>query len=165
MIKCITHFLIIFLIFQQLKSQISKIDQHGYNPFCDETLHLKVPRSDHSFQCYNQHFIQLDPTIFMLDKMLNTTCRKSGHSSALLNVNLTFQFLERSVISYHLIKMPSERLIYCCHFYYDCRYPSTDIELRVLILIPYDNNFNVHSCCASSFQKLSLIYIIYPKCA
>ena len=30
----------------------------------------------------------------MLDKMLNTKYRKSGHSSALLNVNLTFQFLE-----------------------------------------------------------------------
>ena len=27
-------------ISQQLKSQISKIDQNGYNPFCDETLQL-----------------------------------------------------------------------------------------------------------------------------
>ena len=35
MIKSITNFL-----FQQLKSQISKIDQNGYNPFCDETLHV-----------------------------------------------------------------------------------------------------------------------------
>ena len=33
-------------------------------------------------------------TIIQLDKMLDTTCRKSGHSSALLNVNLTFQFVE-----------------------------------------------------------------------
>ena len=39
MIKSITNFLI-FFIFQQLKSQISKIDQNGYNPFCDETLHI-----------------------------------------------------------------------------------------------------------------------------
>ena len=38
MIKSITNFLIIFSIFQQLKSQISKID--GYNAFCDETLHF-----------------------------------------------------------------------------------------------------------------------------
>ena len=40
MIKRITHFLIIFFIFQQLKSQISQIDQNGYNAFCDETLHM-----------------------------------------------------------------------------------------------------------------------------
>ena len=36
MIKSITNFLIIFFIFQQLKSQISHIDQNGYNPFCNE---------------------------------------------------------------------------------------------------------------------------------
>ena len=30
--------------------------------------------------------------------MLNATCRKSGHSSALLNVNLAFQFLECIVL-------------------------------------------------------------------
>ena len=49
MIKSITNFLIIFFIFQQLKSQISKIDQDGYNPFCDETLHiiLKVRMSSY----------------------------------------------------------------------------------------------------------------------
>ena len=40
MIKSITNFLIIFFIFQQLKSQISQIDQNGYNAFCDETLQL-----------------------------------------------------------------------------------------------------------------------------
>ena len=40
MIKSITNFLIIFYIFQQLKSQISQIDQHGYNLFCDKTLHF-----------------------------------------------------------------------------------------------------------------------------
>ena len=40
MIKSITNFLIIFFIFQQLKSQISQIDQNGVNPFCDETLHM-----------------------------------------------------------------------------------------------------------------------------
>ena len=34
MLKSITNFLIIFFIFQQLKSQISQIDQNGYNPFC-----------------------------------------------------------------------------------------------------------------------------------
>ena len=43
MIKSITHFLIIFFIFQELKSQISQIDQYGYNPFCDETLHVIPP--------------------------------------------------------------------------------------------------------------------------
>ena len=43
MIKSITHFLIIFFIFQQLKSQISQIDQNGYNPFCDETLQIYNP--------------------------------------------------------------------------------------------------------------------------
>ena len=40
MIKSITNFLIIFFIFQQLKSQISEIDQNGFNLFCDETLHM-----------------------------------------------------------------------------------------------------------------------------
>ena len=40
MIKSITSVLIIFFIFQQLKFQISKIDQNGYYPFCDETFHL-----------------------------------------------------------------------------------------------------------------------------
>ena len=40
MIKSITNVLIIFFIFQQLKSQISQIDQNGYNPFCDKTLHI-----------------------------------------------------------------------------------------------------------------------------
>ena len=37
----------------------------------------------------------------MLDKILNTTCRKSGHSSAFLNVNLTYQFLECSYWKEH----------------------------------------------------------------
>ena len=41
MIKSITNFLIIFFIFQQLKSQISQIDQNGVNPFCDETLQIQ----------------------------------------------------------------------------------------------------------------------------
>ena len=41
MIKCITNFLIIFFIFQQLKSQISEMDQDGFNLFCDETLQMK----------------------------------------------------------------------------------------------------------------------------
>ena len=40
MIKSITNFLIAFFIFQQLKSQISQIDQNGVNPFCDETLQM-----------------------------------------------------------------------------------------------------------------------------
>ena len=39
MIKNITKFLIMFYIFQQLKSQI---DQNGVNPFCDETLQLLI---------------------------------------------------------------------------------------------------------------------------
>ena len=42
MIKSITNFLIIFFIFQQLKSQISQIDQNGYNAFCDETLQIYI---------------------------------------------------------------------------------------------------------------------------
>ena len=41
MIKSINNFLIIFFIFQQLKSQISQIDQNGVKPFCDETLHIQ----------------------------------------------------------------------------------------------------------------------------
>ena len=40
MIKSITNVLIILFIFQQFKSQISQIDQNGYNAFCDETLHI-----------------------------------------------------------------------------------------------------------------------------
>ena len=35
-------FFFIFFIFQQLQSQLSQIDKNGYNPFCDETLHLYV---------------------------------------------------------------------------------------------------------------------------
>ena len=42
MIKSITNFLIIFFIFQQLKSQISQIDQNGVKPFCDETLQIYI---------------------------------------------------------------------------------------------------------------------------
>ena len=42
MIKSITKFLIIFFIFQQLKSQISQIDQNEYNAFCDETLQIQL---------------------------------------------------------------------------------------------------------------------------
>ena len=34
----ITNLLIIVSLFQQLKSQISQIDQNGYNLFCDKTL-------------------------------------------------------------------------------------------------------------------------------
>ena len=34
MIKSITN------LFEQLKSQISQIDQNGVNPFCNETLHI-----------------------------------------------------------------------------------------------------------------------------
>ena len=55
MIKSITNFLIIFFIFQQLKAQISQIDQNGYNAFCDETLHIYV-NSD------NRCFIKVAPT-------------------------------------------------------------------------------------------------------
>ena len=46
MIKSITNFLIIFFIFQQLKSQISQIDQNGVKPFCDETLHFILPHGN-----------------------------------------------------------------------------------------------------------------------
>ena len=42
MIKNITNFLIIFFIFQQLKSQISQIEKNGYNAFCNETLHIYI---------------------------------------------------------------------------------------------------------------------------
>ena len=60
--------------------------------------HVKWPRSDHSFHImhmlYPKKISSWIQQYKMLDKMLNTTCRKSGHSSALLNVNLTFQFLE-----------------------------------------------------------------------
>ena len=49
MIKSITNFLIIFFIFQQLKSQISQIDQNGVKPFCDETLQMF--RADSHIPC------------------------------------------------------------------------------------------------------------------
>ena len=42
MINSITNVLIIFFIFQQLKFQISEIDQNGFNPFCDGTLYIKT---------------------------------------------------------------------------------------------------------------------------
>ena len=57
MIKSITNFLIIFFIFQQLKSQISQIDQNGYNAFCDETLHLVM--------CANKEYIEYGNDSFM----------------------------------------------------------------------------------------------------
>ena len=41
-IKSVTNFLIIFFIFKQLQSQISQSEINGYNPFCDETLHMYV---------------------------------------------------------------------------------------------------------------------------
>ena len=40
MIRSIMNFLIILFIFQQRQSHISQIDQNGYNPFCDATLHI-----------------------------------------------------------------------------------------------------------------------------
>ena len=46
MIKNITNFLIILFIFQLLKSQISQIDQNGYNAFCDETLQIYPSKSN-----------------------------------------------------------------------------------------------------------------------
>ena len=44
MIKSVKNFLIIFFIFQQLKSQIYQIDQNGVKPFCDETLHILMEK-------------------------------------------------------------------------------------------------------------------------
>ena len=43
MTKSITNF-IIFFIFQQLKHQISQIDQNGFNSFCDETLQMNIKK-------------------------------------------------------------------------------------------------------------------------
>ena len=45
MIQSITNFLIIFFIFQQLKSQI---DKNGVYPFCDENI--KMPCLNDSFR-------------------------------------------------------------------------------------------------------------------
>ena len=64
MIKSITNFLIIFSIFQQLKSQISQIYQNGYNAFCDETLHLQMRST--TFDVYSKwhtHSIMIDEFI------------------------------------------------------------------------------------------------------
>ena len=62
MIKSITNVLIIFFIFQQLKSQISQIDQNGVNPFCDETILMGLLCPVHCsvgkfffLSCYNFH--------------------------------------------------------------------------------------------------------------
>ena len=38
--KVLQIFLLFCFIFQQIKSQISQIDQNGYNPFCNETLQV-----------------------------------------------------------------------------------------------------------------------------
>ena len=60
--------------------------------------HLKGSRSDYSFCVLKPTFYTAGCSVYncwiQLDKELNTTRRKSGHSSALLNVNLAFQFLE-----------------------------------------------------------------------
>ena len=54
--------------------------------------HLKGPRSDHAHNpnVVSNHFICWIQQL----TGLNATFRKCGHSSALLNVNLTFEFLE-----------------------------------------------------------------------
>ena len=41
MIKSINNYLIIFFLFQQFQSQMSQIDENGYNSFCNETLQLE----------------------------------------------------------------------------------------------------------------------------
>ena len=43
--------------------------------------------------CCIENFIQHLYCWIQLEKMLDITCGKSGYSSALLNVNLTFQLL------------------------------------------------------------------------
>ena len=60
MIKSITNFLIIFFIFQQLKSQISQIDQNGVKPFCDETLHMQTLNSISCCSNVNQDLNKLN---------------------------------------------------------------------------------------------------------
>ena len=65
MIKSITNFLIIFFIFQQLKSQISQIDQNGYNTFCDETLHLLLSLIGSAFR--QEHRCDIEVLIFNLN--------------------------------------------------------------------------------------------------
>ena len=45
--KVSTIFSLFCFIFQQLQSQISHIDQNGYNPFCDETFQFQVGGFDY----------------------------------------------------------------------------------------------------------------------
>ena len=86
MIKSFTHFLINFFIFQQLKSQISKIDQNGYNPFCDETLQLLTlymkQVQDH-IRYNNKLFKNTIPFKIILNVTLHHKTNKKSHSPAL----------------------------------------------------------------------------------
>ena len=52
MVKSITHFLIIFFIFQQFKSQISQIDQNEFNPFA-------IKKKNSSYKPVNHIFVSL----------------------------------------------------------------------------------------------------------
>ena len=58
------------------------------------TFFDKQPSNNIYVACCIQHFIQHLNCWIQLDKMLDTACGKSGNSSALLNLNLTFQCLE-----------------------------------------------------------------------
>ena len=69
MIKSIQNFLIIFFIFQQLKSQISQIDQNRYNAFCDETLHVYNDKIVfHKMYCQSENSMNSQYLIIMLSK-------------------------------------------------------------------------------------------------
>ena len=63
--------------------------------------HLKGPREWPLFLhvVFNILSSCMDPAFILLDKMLDIACGKIGHSSALLNVNLTFKFLEYSIFT------------------------------------------------------------------
>ena len=77
MIESMLNFLIIFFIFQQLKSQISCIDQNGVNPFCDKTLHI-------------YHFIGFPFISYFISLIDKTTKKRKFHWKVTSNIRRIF---------------------------------------------------------------------------
>ena len=87
MIKSITNFLIIFFIFQWLKSEISQIDQNGVTPFCDETLQIQLRDRNIITVCDN-YGVKVEPWKLHFKRMVKRfkrvkmrifTLLKTGH--------------------------------------------------------------------------------------
>ena len=104
MIKSITNFLIIFFIFQQLKSQISQIDQNGVKPFCDETLHI---------------YLQL--SIYLPNLYIYLSIYSSVNSSIFLYFFISiYVYLSSTLIYFLYLSISLYIVIYCISLLFLC---------------------------------------------